>query len=899
MENATKYKKEIEKIKKDVLKLEGYEENTELWRVGIKIYYLKNSTGIIKLLGYHKEHNDRRFSSENGQFLSQICNLSLNFYYDDNLIKIPHLRLKNYTYPYIIYLDNKGSYKKLLYNKVYNEKEIKNLFFVGIYERYISDYETEIKTTLLCYEKEKLIYEKQNVLDFLVISPTEIIYSEEYNNNYKIYRYDFVKNNEIFLGKTDNYKLLFNPNEQYHNYYCVLPKDNSIEDKEYVKFCFAFNESKIFYILFKHIMTADKIFIIENEFNDDFSINYQVYFKKNRVKDIEYMIYLLFYKNFDMSVEIYGYKLYTIMQYALFDDMMRNLTIQTDNKMIELFNIIDKLKNKHKFESYMEFLQYFSKKYGRHSLEIFSWGCNKDGYKKYIGKKKSFSNDLSSYKEYLHHMYIDKYNSDFNEIVSNNMLKTKWNSEQKVYRIVKSIFSDAIYQYKASWLGQQSLDIYVPSLRLGIEYQGLQHFKAIDYFGGEIAYNKNKSRDERKATLCTENDIILLYWNYDEDINRDIFLKKLKDIKVSSPVKISKDESEYEYSLQKFKNFNHINSIEATELNTEYNNWILKDVIIESMNNIFSEKDIRATKALEGLSVYSEEQVKDPIPSDILGRYLYLVSRKECIYNRKRKVIDTSIDEKEQYSWQDVLNYFKNRFYYYNGDIQYFQIKEIYDFDSPFVDTAIYFCDLKLDDEVEQKINSNTKEIRRKKIYDLLTFMHIDIEIANLNKNIVFNNKDILLCIKMPKKKLLRIALEKELNIYKTELGISKFSSLCREMNFQQKVIKEITTNYSEQKYLKQIYSSIISNIYSQSLNDINITSNSKKTNSFCFFKMFEYLFSVFNKQDNNCYYNDKQLENYGLENYQKKLVKKGEYDICNFEEEELEDDDYYNEDPF
>ena len=57
-------------------------------------------------------------------------------------------------------------------------------------------------------------------------------------------------------------------------------------------------------------------------------------------------------------------------------------------------------------------------------------------------------------------------------------------------------------------------------------------------------------------------------------------------------------------------------------------------------------------------------------------------------------------------------------------------------------------------------------------------------------------------------------------------------------------------------------------------------------------------LFSFMEEQQkaNNNEYTDEELENYGLEDWQKEEIKKGNYDPWNFEEE-LEDDDYYNED--
>lgn len=43
--------------------------------------------------------------------------------------------------------------------------------------------------------------------------------------------------------------------------------------------------------------------------------------------------------------------------------------------------------------------------------------------------------------------------------------------------------------------------------------------------------------------------------------------------------------------------------------------------------------------------------------------------------------------------------------------------------------------------------------------------------------------------------------------------------------------------------------------------------------------------------------YTDEELDDYGLTDSEKEQVKRGENDPWNFEEEDLEDDDYYNED--
>ena len=43
--------------------------------------------------------------------------------------------------------------------------------------------------------------------------------------------------------------------------------------------------------------------------------------------------------------------------------------------------------------------------------------------------------------------------------------------------------------------------------------------------------------------------------------------------------------------------------------------------------------------------------------------------------------------------------------------------------------------------------------------------------------------------------------------------------------------------------------------------------------------------------------YTDDELDDYGLTDWEKEEVKKGNQDPWNFEEEDLEDDDYYSED--
>lgn len=72
-------------------------------------------------------------------------------------------------------------------------------------------------------------------------------------------------------------------------------------------------------------------------------------------------------------------------------------------------------------------------------------------------------------------------------------------AEQAVFFYVKKIYPDAISRYTATFLGKMELDIFIPSKKLAIEYDGEAWHK-----------NDKRDREERKYAICQENGIRLL-----------------------------------------------------------------------------------------------------------------------------------------------------------------------------------------------------------------------------------------------------------------------------------------------------------------------------------------------------------------------------------------------------
>lgn len=121
-------------------------------------------------------------------------------------------------------------------------------------------------------------------------------------------------------------------------------------------------------------------------------------------------------------------------------------------------------------------------------------------------------------------------NEIFSKLLEMGVTTPRWVSEYRLFILVKSIYPDAVFQFRADWLGKQSLDIYIPSISLAIEYQGIQHFEAISFFGGEEKLKERIELDQKKRMLCSENKVKLIEFRYDETLEPDSIVGRIKSM---------------------------------------------------------------------------------------------------------------------------------------------------------------------------------------------------------------------------------------------------------------------------------------------------------------------------------------------------------------------------------
>jgi hypothetical protein len=88
-----------------------------------------------------------------------------------------------------------------------------------------------------------------------------------------------------------------------------------------------------------------------------------------------------------------------------------------------------------------------------------------------------------------------------------------WISETELFNKLREAFPNerVINHAQPAWLRRQHLDIYFPSRNVAVEYQGAQHQRPIEFFGGETAFKKQQERDARKRQLCKKHGCKLVY----------------------------------------------------------------------------------------------------------------------------------------------------------------------------------------------------------------------------------------------------------------------------------------------------------------------------------------------------------------------------------------------------
>ena len=90
--------------------------------------------------------------------------------------------------------------------------------------------------------------------------------------------------------------------------------------------------------------------------------------------------------------------------------------------------------------------------------------------------------------------------------------------EKEVADVLDSLSIEYTREHSFEYLGRKRFDFFIPSLNIAIEYDGEQHYKSIDAWGGEEYLESVRQSDALKNDFCEYMGIDLLripYWEFD------------------------------------------------------------------------------------------------------------------------------------------------------------------------------------------------------------------------------------------------------------------------------------------------------------------------------------------------------------------------------------------------
>lgn len=299
-------------------------------------------------------------------------------------------------------------------------------------------------------------------------------------------------------------------------------------------FFFSYAPTKRYYLAKEIAKRAYKTIILPNVYEDDPSINTMAIFKKNQVIDASLLYHSLRGSGMgnDMAAyRIFGVDILFIADLCSFKD--QRICFPRPNPLTHFYgNMSRRDTDPYEIKQTREIIEEIMARKDFKDEFVFAYALRKflmETMQSLYEQSKEYLINKSELGE-LELNYKDEFEKLYSELVAKNEAPVKWKSEKRLFDLVYSEYPDTLFQHMPLWLAPQNLDIYVPSLRLGIEFQGIQHYEQVVFFGGEEGLEKRKKLDEKKRHLCKENGITLLEWHYQDTITKPVLKRKLKEL---------------------------------------------------------------------------------------------------------------------------------------------------------------------------------------------------------------------------------------------------------------------------------------------------------------------------------------------------------------------------------
>lgn len=512
------YKKEIE-VQKHVLK---------------RFHSVASLTGMCQPLIYFN----------NGELdCTGVTNYDSKTKTGDFLLESSDFRLEvNNVHSYFVYakLYNNHKYYVLDYKHIAEKSELDDVY-VAVSIKSSDGYK------LCIYHNDKIVFEDSEIYPELTVDfddpignyqsrVTYVRYAKKHNNNtYRNYIYSFDDLKVYQLDDSIECPSVYIEHEDV-SWYRKKNAESILCGEDTISILLNLDNSKTAQVVSEFIKDADRVEQLQNVFEDDDSVNLKVTYI-NRPLDVRFLYYCWMKEPLLFGSVIMGVPMQELIKGTL-NNPYEYIYVASNNSLFDVYyckKIVKELfaQCKEPIEIYRLPQCVYDNCVDSKEMRVYVYQYLRDHPENLNDTSKLevpyFITGKKDVEEYFRRE-IELYDTIFQRIASKGEYSTKWKNELSLFQMLKKVYPDAIYQYHSDWLGLQSLDIYVPSLKIGFEYQGKQHYEVVEHFGGAEGFEKRRILDRNKKKLCIANDVRLIEWRYDEPISKIVLKDKLKNI---------------------------------------------------------------------------------------------------------------------------------------------------------------------------------------------------------------------------------------------------------------------------------------------------------------------------------------------------------------------------------
>lgn len=416
--------------------------------------------------------------------------------------------------------------KPIVYNSDFFEnKKISIRKIMSIYSYVVRFYDEYMAIPYMDSQKRKALEETQDIILSQVANKDIIKYFDNVKNEYSIF---------LTLNNTKNGKIARYLIDKYHMEYNMVP--NFFMDDKTLNIILYEPDEKEIHQYYEYIVQTHRKYSSYSIYNIDIDLLCKAMQKSNN--------YLA-----KKKINSYSFRTLNDVEYAQCLGIIKNILLTFPLNEEELFAFVSRINEiaykipKYKYEKQLPETPLYPNTPRLREIEDFYWHTYFKNIKYIISDKIQNSDELTpeeieynnvmqpyqEKKKEVNNMLASMESTFLSEMIDRGLYNNKWKNEQELFKVVRSLYSDAIYQYHSKFLELQSLDIFIPSINLGIEYQGEQHYIPIDFFGGEDGLRKRKELDEKKLEKCKAHGVMLLYWKYNELITKKTVKEKIDD----------------------------------------------------------------------------------------------------------------------------------------------------------------------------------------------------------------------------------------------------------------------------------------------------------------------------------------------------------------------------------